>query len=71
MRIDGKQYQKYLPKAFVEPAYDRNDPTGWFEELYSSAKGDESAIPWADLKVNSNSASWVAKQQLWRQGKLY
>jgi hypothetical protein len=37
--------QKYL---------DRNDSTGWFEELYASANGDESVIPWADLTVNPN-----------------
>ncbi len=31
-----------------------NNPTGWFEELYSQAKGDSQQIPWADLTVNHN-----------------
>ena len=39
--------------------YDRNDPTGWFEELYNTAEGDETAIPWANLEVNPNLADWI------------
>ncbi|MEM8830611.1 MAG: class I SAM-dependent methyltransferase [Cyanobacteria bacterium P01_G01_bin.19] len=44
--------------------YSRNDPTGWFEELYSNAAGDESAIQWADLAINPNLDSWVKKNNV-------
>jgi SAM-dependent methyltransferase len=53
----------------VQKAYARNDPTGWFEELYREAKGDEAVIPWADLTVNPNLASWIEKRQLSGEGK--
>ena len=46
----------------------QNDPTGWFEELYSDAKGNDSAIPWADLTVNPNLASWI-ENNLQGEGK--
>lgn len=56
-------------QKLVQKSYDRNDPTGWFEELYSAAQGEESAIPWADLTVNPNLASWIKNNQLAGQGK--
>ena len=37
----------------------QNDPTGWFEELYSQAQGNSQEIPWADLTVNPNLAQWL------------
>ncbi|MDJ0898148.1 MAG: class I SAM-dependent methyltransferase [Xenococcus sp. MO_188.B8] len=37
----------------------QNDPTGWFEELYSQAKGNSQEIPWANLTVNPNLAQWL------------
>ncbi len=62
--IDKSKVQK-----LVEQSYARNDPTGWFEELYNTAQGDESAIPWADLTVNPNLANWLKQQNLQGQGK--
>ncbi|MCA9225979.1 MAG: class I SAM-dependent methyltransferase, partial [Planctomycetales bacterium] len=34
-------------------------PLEWFEELYSQVAGDESGIPWADMCVNPNLATWL------------
>lgn len=34
-------------------------PLEWFEKLYSQASGDESGIPWADMRVNPNLAAWL------------
>ena len=56
-------------EKLARQSYARNDPTGWFEELYDTAQGDESAIPWANLTVNPNLASWLKKQNLQGQGK--
>ncbi len=37
----------------------QNNPTGWFEELYSQAQGDSQEIPWADLTANHNLVQWL------------
>lgn len=37
----------------------RGDAVGWFEELYGSANGDWSRIPWADLAPNANLLDWL------------
>jgi len=44
-----------LAKEFL----DRGDPKGWFDALYIEAKGDESAIPWADLTPNPQLEEWL------------
>jgi ubiquinone/menaquinone biosynthesis C-methylase UbiE len=48
---------------------EQNNPTGWFEELYSQAKGDAALIPWADLTINPNLADWLAQNKLPEKGK--
>jgi ubiquinone/menaquinone biosynthesis C-methylase UbiE len=48
---------------------EQNNPTGWFEELYSQAKGDAALIPWADLVVNPNLADWLTQKNLQGKGK--
>jgi hypothetical protein len=35
------------------------DPLGWFEELYTNARGEASIIPWADLKPNPSLIAWL------------
>jgi SAM-dependent methyltransferase len=39
------------------------DAIGWFETLYTAAEGDEAHIPWADLRVNSHLAEWLARHR--------
>lgn len=56
-------------KILSDQSYQRNDPTGWFEELYREAGGDESAIPWARSTVNPNFASWIDEHKLQGRGK--
>ncbi len=51
---------RQLAAKFIQ----QNDPTGWFEELYSQAKGDSQEIPWADLTVNPNLAQWLDVNQI-------
>jgi SAM-dependent methyltransferase len=48
---------------------DRGDPTGWFEELYRSAAGDVSAIPWADRRPNAHLKSWLADRAVVGNGR--
>jgi hypothetical protein len=49
-----------LAKEYLE----KNDPTGWFEKLYSSAKKDANVIPWADLVPNPNLVEWLNKNKV-------
>ncbi|MEP7340071.1 MAG: class I SAM-dependent methyltransferase [Acidobacteriota bacterium] len=44
-----------LAKEFL----DRGNPKGWFEAFYIEAKGDESAIPWANLTPNPEMVAWL------------
>lgn len=56
-------------QELAEKSYARNDPTGWFEELYVHASGDESAIPWAKLEVNPNLIGWLERRDVKGLGK--
>lgn len=64
---DVSRVQDLAQKSFA-----RKDPTGWFEKLYSGARGDESAIPWAKLKVNPNLADWIEANKIrgWKKTAL-
>ena len=55
-------------QELAQKSYAEGDPTGWFEELYSGAQGDESAIPWAKSTVNANLASWIEQHNLRGEG---
>jgi SAM-dependent methyltransferase len=48
---------------------DRNDPTGWFEQLYREADEGNTAVPWADLKPNINLLNFAAAHPLAGTGK--
>src|SRR2546429_6296977 len=52
-----------LARALAREHLDRNDPTGWFDQLYRSAAGDAGVIPWADLAPNPHLMEWMAKHQ--------
>jgi SAM-dependent methyltransferase len=45
------------------------DPLGWFEELYATAQGDASIIPWADLRPNPNLLAWLDENSVQGQCK--
>ena len=44
--------------------YARGDATGWFEEVYQNAKGDDAAVPWADLKPHLLLSDWLDGRNL-------
>lgn len=47
----------------------KNDPTGWFEQLYREAEAGKSDLPWADLKPNINLTDFAAAHPLDGTGK--
>jgi SAM-dependent methyltransferase len=46
--------------ALVECHLEAGEPTGWFEPLYSAARGDPGAVPWAHLTPHPYVQDWVA-----------
>lgn len=56
-------------QELAQKYYARQDATGWFEELYSLAKGDIGAIPWAKLTVNPHLTDWLEQNQIQGEGK--
>jgi SAM-dependent methyltransferase len=54
-----------LAQEFVQ----RGDATGWFEELYAQAQGNEQAIHWADMEVNPNLLEWLDRRNAQGTGK--
>jgi SAM-dependent methyltransferase len=57
---------RQLAQEFVQ----RGDATGWFEEQYTQAQGNEQAIHWADMEVNPNLLGWLDCRIIQGKGKL-
>jgi SAM-dependent methyltransferase len=51
-------------RELIASHYARNDPIGWFEELYSTANNDVAQIPWADQKPNPNLTTWLDRERV-------
>lgn len=55
---DVKQEARMKARQLAQEALQRGEATSWFDTLYSLAGGNEEAIPWADMVVNRQLASW-------------
>lgn len=55
-----RERTKQLQAEFAE----RGDVTGWFDELYREAEGDNEKIPWADLAPNKFLVRFAEKTDL-------
>ncbi|CAN5594804.1 hypothetical protein BH09PLA1_BH09PLA1_32500 [soil metagenome] len=51
-------------RKIIESHYQKNDPIGWFEELYSVANGDVGLIPWANEKPNPHLLAWLDRENI-------
>jgi 2-polyprenyl-3-methyl-5-hydroxy-6-metoxy-1,4-benzoquinol methylase len=65
MKEQARAKARQLAREFVQ----RGDATGWFEELYTQAQGNEQAIHWADMAVNSNLLGWLDRRNIQGKGK--
>ena len=63
--FDTQEHTKKLAEKFIA---ERN-PTGWFEELYKEARGDNEKIPWADLEPNRFLRAWAERVNLQGNGR--
>lgn len=50
--------QRTVARAMAANAVGRGEPLAWFEELYAAADKGDATVPWADLQVNPQLASW-------------
>jgi SAM-dependent methyltransferase len=66
MKEQARAKARQLAQEFAQ----RGDATGWFEELYSQAQGNEQAIHWADMEVNPNLLEWLDRRNIQGKGKL-
>lgn len=66
MKEQARARARQLAQEFAQ----RGDATGWFEELYTQAQGNEQAIHWADLEVNPSLVAWLGRRNIEGTGKL-
>ena len=63
--FDKRARARELADKFAEGG----DPTGWFDQLYKEAAGDNEKIPWADLEPNRFFRAWAEKVDLRGNGR--
>jgi len=66
MKEQARAKTRQLAQEFAQ----WGDATGWFEELYTRAQGNEQAIHWADMEVNPNLVGWLDRRNIGGKGKL-
>ncbi len=66
MKEQARAKARQLAHEFIQ----RGDVTGWFEQLYTQAQGNEQAIHWADMEVNPNLVEWLDRRNIQGKGKL-
>ena len=54
-----KEFDPVAYKKMVRSFQDRDDPLGWFDSIYTDAKGDHTAVFWADLEPNPYLLAWL------------
>ena len=54
-----KEFDPVKYREMVRDYQERDDPTGWFDGIYSSAEGDHNAVFWADLAPNPYLVDWL------------
>lgn len=54
-----KEFDLAAYKKKVKAYQDRDDPTGWFDSIYTEAQGDYKAVFWADLEPNPYLLNWL------------
>jgi SAM-dependent methyltransferase len=62
---ENQAYLQNLAQEYIQAG----KPTEWFEQLYSQANNDSTAIPWADMKPNHNLVQWLDDHNIQGQRK--
>ncbi len=64
-RFDARERARELARQFGR----HGDATGWFEQLYAEASGDEGRIPWADLEGHPLLVEWLERHHVRGAGR--
>lgn len=56
-------------KEMVMDYQDKDNPTGWFENIYKSAQGNYKEVFWADLEPSPYLISWLKKDLIKKDKK--
>ena len=59
-----KEFDPVKYKEMVRSFQERDDPTGWFDSIYSDAQGDHKAVFWADLEPSPYLVEWLDENPL-------
>lgn len=54
-----KEFDPIAYKNMVKSYQARDEPTGWFDSIYTDAQGDYRAVFWADLEPNPYLLTWL------------
>ncbi len=53
----------------IREAWARDEPSGWFEPLYSAASQGEGRVPWAYMQTNPMLAAWLDAHEIQGAGQ--
>jgi 2-polyprenyl-3-methyl-5-hydroxy-6-metoxy-1,4-benzoquinol methylase len=59
-----KEFDPVAYKKMVKSYQDADDPTGWFDSIYTDAEGNHKAVFWADLEPNPYLLEWLGNHTL-------
>lgn len=71
-KLDFLKKETFSPdnyKKMVKEYHEKDDPTGWFENIYKSARGDHTEVFWADLEPSAYLISWLKKDLIKKEKK--
>lgn len=57
-------------KKMVQDFQKKDNPTGWFDNIYKSAKGDFKEVFWADLEPSPYLVEWLEKDIIKKKNKI-
>ena len=64
-----KEFDPDAYREMVRSYQDRDDPTGWFDNIYRDAEGDHRAVFWADLEPNPYLIRWLSASPSAHRGR--
>ncbi len=70
--LDFLKKETFCPdkyKKMVKEFQKKDNPTGWFDNIYKSAKGDHTEVFWADLEPSPYLVSWLKEEKITKENK--
>jgi 2-polyprenyl-3-methyl-5-hydroxy-6-metoxy-1,4-benzoquinol methylase len=64
-----KEFDLDAYRAMVKRYQESDDPMGWFDGIYTAARGDHNAVFWADLEPNPYLLAWLNNAGIEHRGR--